>query len=198
MNESQIAGLLFGLLCLVLVGSSLIARCLPVGQTVRYALAWALIFGVGIVLFSFREVVGQLGNAVAQLLNPSEPRHDGKAVRIRRDEDGHFNVTALVNGKKVRFLIDTGATTSTMSRAAAQDTGVLVPATGFGVLVQTSNGPAVMRRARIGELRIGGIGRNDLAILVSEDLGDVNLLGMNFLSSLSAWRVEGRELILVP
>jgi aspartyl protease family protein len=139
-----------------------------------------------------------LGNAVAQRLNLSEPRQDGKAVRIRRDEDGHFNVTALVNGKGVRFLIDTGATTSTMSRAAAQDTGVLVPATGFDVLVETANGPAMMRRARIGELRIGGIGRNDLAILVSEDLGDVNLLGMNFLSSLSAWRVEGRELILVP
>jgi aspartyl protease family protein len=29
-------------------------------------------------------------------------------------------------------------------------------------------------------------------------LGDTNLLGMNFLSSLESWRVEGRTLVLEP
>jgi len=57
----------------------------------------------------------------------------------------------------------------------------------------------MMRRAEIGTLDLGGIERKDHAILVSSDAeDDVDLLGMNFLSSLKSWRVEGREMVLEP
>lgn len=198
MSEGQIASLVFSLLVLVLLMSSLVARRMPFGQTVRYALSWVVIFGVGIVLFSFRHEAGDVLNKVTRQLNPSEPVQSGRVVRVLRGDDGHYSVTARVNGQPVRFLVDTGATTSTMSRTAATGAGVDVSDSGFGVLVETASGTAMMRRARIRELSIGDIRRNDVAILVSDDIEDLNLLGMNFLSSLSSWRVEGRELILVP
>lgn len=198
MSEGQTASLIFSLLVLLLLVSSLAARRMSFGQTARYALSWVLIFGVVIVLFSFRNEAGEVFQKVTRQLDPSEPLQSGQTVRILRGDDGHYSVTARVNGQAVRFLIDTGATTSTMSREAATAAGVEVSDSGFGVLVETASGTAMMRRARISELSIGEIRRNDLAILVSDDIEDLNLLGMNFLSSLSSWRVEGRELILTP
>jgi aspartyl protease family protein len=47
-------------------------------------------------------------------------------------------------------------------------------------------------------MRLGNIVARDLKAVVSPALGDMNLLGMNFLSKLKGWRVEGRTLIRVP
>jgi aspartyl protease family protein len=198
MSDGQVASLVFSILVLVLVASSLISRRLPIGQTLKFAGIWIAIFAVGIVLFSFRDQAGDVMQKVRRQLNPSEPVQAGGSVRILRGDDGHYSVSAKVNGRTVRFLVDTGATTSTMSRSSALAAGVDVPDSGFGVMVETASGTAMMRRARIRELAIGSIRRDDVAILVSDDIEDLNLLGMNYLSSLSAWRVEGRELILTP
>jgi aspartyl protease family protein len=198
MTSGQIASLMFSLLVMVLVLSNLLSRKLPLGQVAKYALAWAGIFAVAVVLFSFRDQAGQVLQHVKRQLNVEDPMQVGQSVHILRSEDGHFRVNAKVNGRSVRFLVDTGATTSTMSRSDAQAAGVDVSDGGFSVAVDTANGMAMMRRARIAQLKIAGIHRNDIAILVSDDIEDLNLLGMNVLSSLSSWRVEGRELILTP
>ena len=198
MSDGQVASLVFSILVLVLVGSSLISRRLPIGQTLKYAGIWVAIFAVGVVLFSFRDQAGDAMQQVRRQLNPSDPVESGSSVHILRGDDGHYSITAKVNGSPVRFLVDTGATTSTMSRSSALAAGVDIPENGFSVLVETASGTAMMRRARIRELAIGSIRREDVAILVSDDIENLNLLGMNYLSSLSGWRVEGRELILTP
>lgn len=198
MSSDQTANLIYALLFLVLVGSSLIARRLPIGQTLRYALAWVAIFAGAIVLFSFRHQLGEAWAQVKRELNPDAPVQSGSDVRILRGEDGHFSVTAKVNGRAVRFLIDSGATTSTMAQADAAAAGVDVNERGFDVVVETANGMANMRRARIAKLEVGGIVQTDVPILVSRDVEELNLLGMSFLSSLKSWRVEGREMILTP
>lgn len=198
MSSDQTANLVYSLLLLVLVGSSLIARRLPLGQTLRHALAWVAIFAGAIVLFSFRHQMGEAWQQVKRELNPGAPVQSGESVRILRGEDGHFSVDARVNGHAVRFLIDSGATTSTMARADAAAAGVNVNAPGFDVVVETANGMANMRRARIAKLEVGNIVQSDVPILVSKDVEELNLLGMSFLSSLKTWRVEGREMILTP
>ena len=53
------------------------------------------------------------------------------------------------------------------------------------------------RQERAGTLDVGDIERENLAVHVADD-DDLNVLGMNFLSSLQRWGVEGRWLILVP
>lgn len=198
MSGDQTANLLYSLLFLMLVVSSLVARRLPLGQTFRYALAWVAIFAGGLVLFSFRHQVGQAWEQFKREISPDVPIQSGQSIRLLQGDDGHFRVDARVNGHSVKFLIDSGATTSTMSKADAQAAGVVVDQTGFGAAVETANGLTMMRRARIDRLTIGNIERTDHAILVSGDLDELNLLGMNYLSSLQSWRVEGREMVLTP
>ena len=110
-------------------------------------------------------------------------------------EDGHFWVEASVNGHDAPFLVDSGASITTISRETANQAGI---ETGMRVaLVETANGTVPMRPARAESFSVGEIQRSDFGIQVNDRDG-ANVLGMNFLSSLSGWRVEGNYLVLRP
>ena len=65
------------------------------------------------------------------------------------------------------------------------------------VIVSTANGPARATKSWAKQLEVGSIDRTDFPVDINEN-DDVNLLGMNFLSSLKGWRVEGNYLVLHP
>jgi aspartyl protease family protein len=194
----DVAQWIWGIAALVLVGSSLVARRLPIGQTVKMALAWVAIFGGVFVLFLFRDEGRAVWNRATSELSGKSGQTIGNSLRIRKSEDGHFWVRANVNGKPVEFLIDSGATVTTMTPQSAASAGV-EPTGGFPVMVETANGTVEAQRARIDTLAVGPITQSDAAAQIgSAAMGDTNLLGMSFLSSLKSWRVEGDTLILEP
>jgi aspartyl protease family protein len=182
--------------CLVLVASGLLVRRAPIGQTLKMALAWVLIFAAGFAVFALRDDFRALGGRIlAEVSGEAAQQIKGGELRIRASEDGHFWIDGEVNGRAVRFLVDSGATVTTLTRATATRAGV-APSGGFGVMVDTANGTTVVDRGRAASLKIGPIERTGLAVHISSTLGDTNVLGMNFLSTLSAWGVEGRTLVL--
>lgn len=184
--------------CLVLVVSALMVRRMPLAQGLKMFAGWVLIFLAAFVAFALKDDFLALGKRVL-----SESRGEGQVVaagtemRIKKAFDGHFWVNARVNGHKVRFLVDSGATTTSLSAKTARDAEVTMQG-GFPVLVQTANGVIPAQRARIARLEVGSIERRQLAAQVSEAFGPMNVLGMNFLSSLSGWGVEGQWLVLKP
>ena len=108
--------------------------------------------------------------------------------------DGHFWVRADVNGREVRFLVDSGATMTTIDLATAVAAGVAIDPN-RSQLVRTGNGMIRVSRGRAESLEVGGIERRGIAVQISET-DNLNVLGMNFLSSLDRWGVEGRWLVL--
>jgi aspartyl protease family protein len=183
--------------CLVLVGSGLMVRRLPLGQSFKMALAWLLIFGAAFLAFTLKDDFLALGQrAYAEIRGDNVVSTGQGEILIRQSDDGHFYINGEVNGHAVRFLVDSGATITTLSRATARSTGV-EPDGGFGVMVDTANGTALMDRGTVGRLKVGPIDRGDIAVHISRlDEDDLNVIGMNFLSTLSAWGVEGRTLRL--
>jgi aspartyl protease family protein len=197
MNDNM-AHWIWGIGALTLVASSLIARRMPIAQTLKMALLWVAIFGFAFVLFLFRDEGRAIWQRAKADVSGNTVQVSGSTMRIRKSDDGHFWVRASVNGKSVNFLIDSGATTTTLSQASASDADVK-PSGGFPVIVETANGKTEAQRARITQLNVGTIVQNDAAALIGSDgLGATNLLGMSFLSSLKSWRVEGTTLILEP
>ena len=112
--------------------------------------------------------------------------------------DGHFWADATINGVRRRMLIDSGATVTAISEATAAAARVEGNSGPVPVVLQTANGMAPARTGSVGELRLGNIVARDLKVVVSPAFGDMEVIGMNFLSKLASWRVEGRILILVP
>ena len=122
----------------------------------------------------------------------------GDEVRIRMASDGHFWANVTVNGVKRRMLIDSGATITAISEqtaraASIESGGGLAP-----VMLQTANGLVQARKGEVDELRVGNVEARGLKVVVSPALGSLDVLGMNFLTQLESWRVEGRTLILTP
>lgn len=122
----------------------------------------------------------------------------GDEVRIRMARDGHFWANVTLNGVERRMLIDSGATVTAISADTAQSAAVEADASLVPIVLRTANGLTQAKAATVKELRLGNIEAENLKVVVSPALGNLDVLGMNFLSKLASWRVEGRTLIMVP
>lgn len=181
---------------IVLVVSAFTVRRLKLSTAVKMMASWVLIFSAAFVIFTFRDDFRALGDRLLVAARGGEAEEVAPGVtRVRMAPDGHYWVEAAVNGEKVRFLIDSGATMTSMSRDTADRVGIQA-GDGFPSMVQTANGVVEVERGSAGTIKVGNIERRNLAVHVSQAFGDMNVLGMNFLSSLRSWGVEGRVLIL--
>lgn len=135
--------------------------------------------------------------ALPQLGIPKQAVEGGE-TRVPLSHDGHFWVSATVNGQPQRFLVDTGATLTAISDRTAIESSVPEKAVRQSIPMRTANGTVRAELATIDELRFGNIVAHDLDAVIAPGLGDTNVIGMNLLSRLASWRVEGRTLILVP
>jgi aspartyl protease family protein len=186
---------IYYILAIILVASSLIGMRMPIGKAAKMALAWVAIFGIGFALFSFRSEFSALGDRLYASATGTPIALEGGELRVDMAEDGHFWVTGKVNDESVRFLVDSGASVTTLSAETAAKAGI-VPS-GRRSAVNTANGQIVVALADAQKLEIGPIERRDFPVNVSDRDG-VDILGMNFLSSLDSWRVERGALVMRP
>ena len=193
-SEWQQIALYAALAALALI---LLQRLPFVGRIVRFGLSFGLLAFCIFLLMqqapfdpNLARVAGRLGLDRQEVV--------GDEVRIRMAADGHFYANATLNGVKRRMLIDSGASVTAISEETAASASVdsggnLVP-----IVLRTANGLAKARAGTIDELRVGNIEASRLKVVISPSLGDLDVLGMNFLSKLASWRVEGRTLVMVP
>ncbi len=194
MSDGTGANAFYLLLCLTLVGSSLVARRLPIAAMFKMIAAWVAIFATLYVLFLFRDEGQAVWTRIVADVGYDRGTASGQTLRIPQADDGHFWVTGAVNGHQIRFLIDSGATMTTVTpedAAAANLDGDGGPP----ILVQTANGLTHQQPAVASRLDIGPIARRDERVQISSSTG-INVLGMNFLSKLKSWKVEGSTLLL--
>jgi aspartyl protease family protein len=194
MTNDLMLGGVYILMAMMLVIGSLMARREPLAKLATMAIAWVVIFAAGFVIFTFRDDFGYLAERLkAEAIGT--PVTEGRLTRIPMAIDGHFWVHAKLNGRDVKFLVDSGATMTTIDRQTANEARVDV-ASRADQYVRTGNGMIRVSSARADELSVGNIVRHDVALQVA-DSDDLNVLGMNYLSTLKRWGVEGRWLILV-
>ena len=194
MSNDVMLGGLYLLMAMMMVLGSLMSRREPAAKMLTMALAWVAIFGAGFILFTFRDNFGW----VAQRLKAEAigtPVQQGRETRIPMALDGHFWVDAKVNGTEVKFLVDSGATMTTIGRKTAAAAGI--PVSGSrDQFVRTGNGIIRVSSSRAEQISVGEIQRRDVGVQIADN-DDLNVLGMNYLSTLSRWSVEGRWLVLV-
>lgn len=195
-DGSQALNLIYLFIILIAVISAFAVRRIRIGQTLKMVLAWVLIFGALFAIFALRDDFRALGNRLwAAITGGDNQEVQGGELRIAMSGDGHFWANGEINGRPVRFLIDSGATVTTIGPETAREAGV--EPTGERTMVHTANGIAQVDRGRAGVLTIGPVERRDFAVFIARE-DATNVIGMNFLSTLSRWSVEGRTLVLRP
>ena len=195
MTNDLMLGGVYILMAVMLVLGALMVRREPAARTLTMALAWVAIFAGGFVIFTFRDNLGWVGQRLRAEATGA-PVELGAEIRIPMAIDGHFWIEGRLNGQPVKFLIDSGATMTTIGTPAARRASVAISPTPDQI-VRTGNGIIKVSSGRARHLVVGSIERTDFAMHVAGE-DELNVLGMNFLSSLRRWGVEGRWLVLVP
>lgn len=189
--------LIWGVICILLLVSSLAARRLPLGYVAKAGLAWVAIFAALFAIFSFRfEFIGIWERVKADISGTGGQSVSSEAIELRRQDDGHYWLMVDINGKPVRFMVDSGATMTAINATTAIEAGV--EANGYPIILNTANGRVAAKRAIVRSLTVGPHRIENHPVVVSERFGDVNLLGMNFLNSMQRWRVEANMMVLQP
>lgn len=124
------------------------------------------------------------------------PKRSGQAVAYRKG--GHFLFNAMLNGRNVRVLVDTGASGVAINQRTAKRIGLRLSNQDFTGTANTANGTTRFARATIKRIEIGGVTvRNVQAMVLSNDALSETLLGMSFLNKLSRYEFNGNRLTLV-
>ena len=166
------------LLTAVLIGSVLMSRT-GLWKTLRQLATWLLIIaGVAFVAALWSDIRKTSAPAKKLLLQ------DG-AILIPKQADGHFHVTLNVNGIKIPFLIDTGATTVILSQKDAQKLGFNTNKLAFWDSANTANGEVKLAPVRLATVALERHVDRNIAAYVNAGKLSVSLLGMSYLSKFS-------------
>jgi aspartyl protease family protein len=184
---------LAGLLVAIVVA----ARLPVVGGAIRGIVTLAIV-GLLVFVLAERERFDPYLGRIAGVFQLDRQEVSGKEMRVRMSPDGHFWVRARINGVERPLLIDSGATVTALSEKTAAAAGLKLGRGLFPILLNTANGTIRADGSTVAELRLGNIVARRLAVVVSPSFDEMDVLGMNFLSRLKSWRVEGRTLVLVP
>lgn len=168
-----------------------------VGRVIRLAFSLGLLAFLIFILLQQAPYQPELARFTAKL-GLDDQQVSGKELRVKMSSDGHFWVVASINGVKRRMLIDSGATVTALSEATTRAADIDAGSGLAPVVLRTANGSTPARTGSIDELRVGNIVARNLKIVTAPGLGGLDVLGMNFLSKLQSWRVEGQTLVLVP
>ena len=165
----------------------------------RAAVVWVALGAVLVLGYSYRHDAADIASRVRVELLPASPvAEEGGAVSFRAGAGGHYTVEADVDGVRVRFLIDTGATRVVLSPADARRLGFEPDALNYTQPAETANGivmgaPVRLDRIRIGSIEIAGVG----AMVNGAEMRE-SLLGMSLLNRLGGFEVRDGVLTLRP
>lgn len=199
--NDQFGSLIYlGALALV-VGAGVIGRRAQWGNGLRNFAAWLLIILVFVAGYQYRYELQDVASRVTAGLIPGSPMSsldgDGRAtVTLDKLSNGHFGARLTINGAPIQAMVDTGATTTVLTKADAIKAGFDPAQLSFTIPVSTANGVAHAARVTAGTIQLGAIERKNMPMLVADQGLEQSLLGMNFMGSLSGFDVRGDRMIL--
>ena len=190
MDSYDIGRLAYLVLLLVAVGGYFVTHGRKnLNKMAQQAALWGLIF-VGL-------IAGYgLWNDVSRDLAPRQAVLGTGQLEVPRMFDGHFYVTALVNGEKVDFVVDTGATDVVLTKADAKRVGIHLESLAFTGSATTANGVVRTARASVTRLDLGSFTDRNLPVYVNEGQMDQSLLGMTYLRRFEKIEIAGDKLSL--
>ena len=118
------------------------------------------------------------------------------AVTIPRSADGHYYLTALVNGQAIRFVVDTGATDMVLTRQDAERAGLSPETLNYLGRAKTANGEVRTAYVRLSEVQLGEVRDFDVPAVVNDGEMPQSLLGMGYLQRWGRIEIANGELIL--
>jgi aspartyl protease family protein len=166
-------------------------------QHLKYAALWAAIIAVLALGFAYR---GELGGVLQHLklaFSAGDPVVTGeRELVVPQGEDGGYALVGLVNGQRVRFVVDTGASDTVLSPDDARRIGVDMGKLRYVVESETANGKGYGAPYVADSLAVGPLALANFKLTVNQAPMSTSLLGMSFLSQLESFHFGNGKLVL--
>lgn len=121
----------------------------------------------------------------------------GRSLNIPRDGRGHFQTEGRIEGQRIGFMIDTGASVVALNETSAARFGLRPSRGEYNATVSTANGTIKAARTRIAMLEVGGLVVRDVdAMVLPDEALSENLLGLSFLSRLKRFEYANGQMVL--
>src|SRR6185437_13225940 len=169
----------------------------PLGRMAKQLSVFLALGAVLVVGYSYKEDLQAIfGRTMGAVVPGRGTEIAPGAMRFQADDGGQFVVNATVNGKGVRFLVDTGASGIALSRRDAERLGFDDSKLNFDTPFSTANGMTRGARITLDALQVGPLTAHGVHAWVNEGDLDRSLLGMSYLSTLGRVEIRGDTLTL--
>ena len=167
-------------------------------QILFFAIAALVLAGV------MPRVMSHVGNAPATETQPAKRAEPAKqqtsstrTVTVRGDRLGHFQVEGSVDGRRLDFMVDTGASLVALRERDANKLGIFPTPRDYTARTSTANGVIAVAPVRLSSLEVNGIRIYDVgAVVIPDQALGVNLLGMSFLSRVRRFEMANGRLVM--
>jgi aspartyl protease family protein len=156
------------------------------------ALAFAMV--LGILVPSDKPAAPAANAAQARQAGLFEPA-PYKETQLRRKPNGHFYVTADINGAPITFVVDTGASAVALTEADARAAGLQFSQAEYEPIARTANGIARGKFVTLPKVAIEGKEVIEVEGMIVEG-AEQSLLGQSYLARISAVQMNGDTMVL--
>ena len=120
-----------------------------------------------------------------------------RSLSIPRDARGHFQAEGRIDGQRIAFMVDTGASVIALNEKSAARFGLRPSRGDYNATVSTANGTIKAARTRLAMVELGGLIVRDVdAMVLPDEALSENLLGLSFLSKLKRFEYAGGKMVL--
>ena len=121
----------------------------------------------------------------------------GRSLDIPRDARGHFAADGRIDGQRINFMVDTGASVVALNEKSAARFGLRPSRSDYNATVSTANGTVKAARTRLAMIELGGLVVRDVdALVLPDEALSENLLGLSFLSKLKRFEYANGKMVL--
>ncbi|MBL4542721.1 MAG: TIGR02281 family clan AA aspartic protease [Rhodobacteraceae bacterium] len=174
----------------VVTGYFLVSNRRGLGRVVQQAALWGFIF-VGAIL-----VVGLWEDLRRTTIQSEYSVTNDGAVVVQRARDGHFHLTAEINGQPIALMVDTGASDLVLTRADAARVGIDPDRLAFRGIANTANGRVRTAFVALDEMQLGPFIDRGVPAAVNDGQMPHSLMGMSYLSRFGRIEIVGNKMIL--
>jgi aspartyl protease family protein len=152
--------------------------------------------------FSGKPAAGPTGQPATSVATATQPARSSlsagpRSIVIPRDSRGHFSVDGTVDGRRIQFMVDTGASAVALRASDAARLGIHPAQRDYTGRSATANGIARFAPVKLDMVEIGGVTvRNVVAIVMADEGLSENLLGLSFLSRLRRFEYREGKMVL--
>lgn len=187
--------IVYEILIVLLVGATLASG--KIWPKIKYLAIWFAIFVFLMIGYSYRHELSRVKDKVTAEFMPAKGfQQKPNTVSFPVSSDGHYYIQAEVNGVRILFLADTGATHIVLSPRDAVKLGLEPETLKFDRYYETANGLVRGSSIRISDFTVGSIHLTDIGASVNEAAMRNSLLGMTFFKQLKGYEVRDSVLTL--